>query len=156
MQWNHEFTKFLVGLGYVQSKHDYSLFVRQAHNTFTATLVYVDDVLITGDSEAKIVHLKQAFDKKFTIKDLGLAKYFLRIEICCTPTGTHLNKRKCIVDLLSDVGLTATKPIEFPLPTELKLSLEKGTPLNNPSAYRKLVGRLLYLTMTRPDISYAV
>ncbi|GKA84809.1 hypothetical protein Tco_0806463 [Tanacetum coccineum] len=155
-QWNHELTKFLVGLGYVQSKHDYSLFVKQKQGTFTVALVYVDDVLITRDLEAEIVYLKQALDKKFTIKDLGLAKYFLGIELCCTSTGTHLNQRKYIVDFLYDIGLTAAKPATFPLPTELKLSLNKGTPLEDPSAYRKLVGRLLYLTMTRPDISYAV
>ncbi|GKB33099.1 retrovirus-related pol polyprotein from transposon TNT 1-94 [Tanacetum coccineum] len=117
-QWNYELTKFLVGLGYVQSKHNYSLFVKQKQGTFTAALVYVDDVLITRDSETEI--------------------------------------RKYIVDLLSDIGLTAAKPATFLLPTELKLSLNKGTPLEDPSTYRKLVGRLLYLTMTRPDISYAV
>ncbi|GJX38783.1 retrovirus-related pol polyprotein from transposon TNT 1-94, partial [Tanacetum coccineum] len=124
-QWNHKLTKFLVGLGYVQSKHDYSLFVRQKQDTFTVALVYVDDVLITGNSVAKIVHLKQALDKKFTIKDLGLAKYFLGMELCCTSTGTHLNQRKYIVDLLFDIGLTAAKPTIFPLPTKLKLSLDK-------------------------------
>ncbi|GKB90587.1 retrovirus-related pol polyprotein from transposon TNT 1-94 [Tanacetum coccineum] len=155
-QWNHELTKFLTSLGYEQSKHDYSLFVKNNKASFTTTLVYVDDVLITGNSEEEIINLKQALDKKFTIKHLGLAKYFLGTELCCTPTGTHLNQRKHIVDLLSDVGLTTAKPAEFPLPTELKLSLDKGTPLKDPSSYRRLVGRLLYLTMTRPDISYAV
>ncbi|GJZ52807.1 retrovirus-related pol polyprotein from transposon TNT 1-94 [Tanacetum coccineum] len=155
-QWNHELTKFLSSLGYEQSKHDYSLFVKNNKASFTTTLVYVDDVLITGNSEEEIINLKQALDKKFTIKDLGLAKYFLGIELCCTPNGTHLNQRKYIVDLLSDVGLTAAKPTKFPLPTKLKISSDKGTPLKDPSSYRRLVGRLLYLTMTRSDISYAV
>nr|GEY18727.1 transposase, mutator type [Tanacetum cinerariifolium] len=67
-----------------------------------------------------------------------------------------MNQGKYIVDLLSDIGLTTAKPVNFPLPTELKLSLNKGTPLEDLSAYRKLVGRLLYLTMTRPNIYYAV
>nr|GEX76407.1 uncharacterized mitochondrial protein AtMg00810-like [Tanacetum cinerariifolium] len=142
-QWNHELTKFLVSLGYVQSKYDYSLFVKHKQDTFTAALVYVDDVLITGDSEAEIVHLKQALDKKSTIKDLGLAKYFFGIELCCTSTSSHLNQRKYIVDLLSDIGLTATKPATFPFPTELKLSLDKGTPLDDPSAFRKLASCLI-------------
>nr|GEV15003.1 hypothetical protein [Tanacetum cinerariifolium] len=187
-QWNHELTKFLVTFGYVQSIHDYSLFVKSAGQDFTAVLVcvddmlitgnsnfeilslkasldhkftindlalvYVDDVLITRDSEAETVYLKQALDKKFTLKDLGLAKYF--IELCCCSTGTHLNQRKYIVNLLSDIGLTAAKPETFPLSTELELSLNRGTPLEDPSAYWKLVGRLPYLTMTRPNISYAV
>nr|GEV28941.1 hypothetical protein [Tanacetum cinerariifolium] len=114
--------------GYIQSKHDYSLFVKQKQDTFTVALVYVDDVLITGNSEVEIVLLKEALDKQFTIKDLRLAKYFLRIELCTTSIGTHLNQRKYIVDLLSDIGLTVAKPVAFPLPTELKLTLDKGTP----------------------------
>ncbi|GJR76061.1 retrovirus-related pol polyprotein from transposon TNT 1-94 [Tanacetum coccineum] len=155
-QWNQELTKFLLSLGYAQSKHDYSLFVKNINGQFTAALVYVDDVLITGNNSAKILSLKQALHQKFTIKDLGLAKYFLGIELCRTKAGTYLNQRKYILDLLSDAGLTAAKPKEFPLPTQLKLSLTKGTPLRDPGSYRRLVGRLLYLTMTRRDISYVV
>ncbi|GKA83436.1 retrovirus-related pol polyprotein from transposon TNT 1-94 [Tanacetum coccineum] len=81
MQWNQELTKFLIAEGYQQSKHDYSLFVKSKGESFSAVLVYVDDVLIIGNSSHEIQHLKQALDAKFTIKDLGLAKYFLRVEI---------------------------------------------------------------------------
>ncbi|GKA91991.1 RNA-directed DNA polymerase, partial [Tanacetum coccineum] len=78
----------------------------------------------------QITQVKKALDDKFTIKDLGLARYFL--------------------------GLTTGKPTTFPLPQNLKLSLDKGVPLKHPDSYRRLVGRLLYLSMTRPDISYSV
>nr|GEZ19608.1 hypothetical protein [Tanacetum cinerariifolium] len=123
---------------------------------FTAVLVYVDDVLITGNCTAEILSLKAALHNKFTIKDLGLAKYFLGIEICRTSAGTYLNQRKYILDLLTDKGLTAAKPKEFPLPTQLKLSHNKENSLKDPGVYRRLVERPLYLTMTRPDIFYAV
>ncbi|GKF15169.1 retrovirus-related pol polyprotein from transposon TNT 1-94 [Tanacetum coccineum] len=113
-------------------------------------------MLIIGNSSSTIFGLKAALDQKFTIKDLELAKYFLGIELCNTETGTHLNKRKYILDLLSDVGLTGSKPTTFPLPTQLKLSLDKRTPLLDAGSYRRLVGRLLYLTMTIPYISYVV
>nr|GEV34826.1 uncharacterized mitochondrial protein AtMg00810-like [Tanacetum cinerariifolium] len=63
------------------SKHDYSLFVKNNKASFTAALVYVDDILITGNSEEEIINLKQALDKKFTIKDLGLVKYFFRNRV---------------------------------------------------------------------------
>ncbi|GKB90101.1 RNA-directed DNA polymerase [Tanacetum coccineum] len=99
---------------------------------------------------------KVALDHKFTIKDLGLAQCFLRIEICRSAHGTHLNQRKYILDLLQDAGLTTCKPAPSPMPTHLKLSADKGTPLTNVGVYRRLVGRLLYLTMTRPEISYVV
>ncbi|GJR23274.1 retrovirus-related pol polyprotein from transposon TNT 1-94 [Tanacetum coccineum] len=116
-QWNHELTKNLVSLGYVQSKHDYAFFVKAQGETFAAVLVYVDDMLLTGNSQFEILSLKNSLDKKFTIKDLGLAKYFLGIELCKTDTGMHLNQRKYILDLLTDAGLTGAKPLPFPLPT---------------------------------------
>nr|GEU47948.1 RNA-directed DNA polymerase, eukaryota, reverse transcriptase zinc-binding domain protein [Tanacetum cinerariifolium] len=83
--------------------------------------------------------------QKFTIKDLGLAKYFLGIELCRTIHGTHLNKRKYILDLLSDAGLTGSKLVTFPLQTQLKLSLDKSTLLVDEGSYKRLVERLLYL-----------
>ncbi|GJY49404.1 retrovirus-related pol polyprotein from transposon TNT 1-94 [Tanacetum coccineum] len=155
-QCNHELTRFLVSLGFIQSKHNYSLFIKVKGEEFTDVLVYVDDMLITGKFTVEIQTLKQSLDQQFTIKDLGLAKYFLGIELCKTNAGMHLNQRKYILDLLTDAGLTAVKPSSFPLPTQIKLSLDKGTPLSDAGSYRRFVGRLLYLTMTRPDISYVV
>ncbi|GKG41730.1 retrovirus-related pol polyprotein from transposon TNT 1-94, partial [Tanacetum coccineum] len=87
--------------------------------------------------------LKQSLDQKFTLKDLGLPKYFLGIELCKTDIGMHPNQRKYILDLLTDAGLKAAKPSSFPLPTQLKLSLDKGTPLSDVGSYRRLVRRLL-------------
>nr|GEV60494.1 hypothetical protein [Tanacetum cinerariifolium] len=154
-QWNHELKKFLVSLGYVQSKHDYSLFVKAQGKTFTTVLVYVDDMLLTGNSQSKILNHKNCLDKKFTINDIGLAKYFLGIELYKTDTRMHLNQMKYIFDLLTYAGLTGAKPSPFPLLTQLKLSFDKGTPLKDAGVFKRLIGRLLYLTMTRPDISYA-
>ncbi|KAJ8752991.1 hypothetical protein K2173_008726 [Erythroxylum novogranatense] len=139
-----------------QSTNDYSLFVKRAGDLFTVVLIYVDDILITGDNDSDIASLKTALHTKFTIKDLGLARYFLGIELHRNEQGTFLNQRKFILDILTDAGLTRAKPCSTPLPQHLKLSLTEGEPLDHPEAYRKIVGRLLYLTMTRPDISYAV
>ncbi|GJY06414.1 copia protein, partial [Tanacetum coccineum] len=95
--------------------------------------------VVRGNSPTDIDRPKKALDDKFTIKDLGLARYFLGIEICNTPTGTHLNQRKYILDLLTDVGLVAAKPNPSPLPTNLKLSLDKVVPLSDPPTYRRLM-----------------
>ena len=100
-QLNHELIKFLVHLGYVQSKHDYSLFVKTKGEEFTTIIMYVDDMLITGNSSSEIQSVKTSLDEQFTIKDLGLAKYFLGIELCKTDDGMHLNQRKYILDLLT-------------------------------------------------------
>lgn len=78
------------------------------------------------------------------------------IEICRTDAGTFLNQRKYILDILSNTGLTGTKPVAFPLPQGLKLTTESGKLLADPETYRRLVGRFLYLTMTCPYVSYAI
>nr|GEX54577.1 uncharacterized mitochondrial protein AtMg00810-like [Tanacetum cinerariifolium] len=145
-----------VHLGFMQSKHDYSIIVKHNGDEFTVALVYVDNVLLTGNSPIVISQTKAALDAKFTIKDLGLAKYFLGIEIASLTQGTYLTQRKYILDLLHDAGLTASKLVDSPLPPKLKLTLRKGPSKSAPNKYRRLVGKLLYLTMTRPDISYDV
>ena len=155
-QWNLELTRFLVSKGFLQSKSDYSLFSKVVDGKYTFLLVYVDDLLLTGNDHQGILTIKQALHSAFTIKDLGLARYFLGIEIARSPQGTFINQRKYILDILHDAGLTGAKPALFPLPKHLNLSLDTGDPLSDPSRYRQLVGRLLYLTLTRPDLSYSV
>ena len=142
--------------GFVQSKSDYSLFTRTNQGLLICILVYVDDLLITGNDVLGITHLKQALHQTFTIKDLGIARYFLGIELSRSSTGTLLNQRKYVMDILLDAGLTGAKPAKFPLPRGLKLTSDTGLVLENPEPYRRIIGRLLYLTLTRPDISYAV
>jgi len=155
-QWNLELTKFLTGKGFVQSKSDYSLFSWHHSDHYIFVLVYVDDLLITGNTLDGIAQLKQSLHSAYTIKDLGLARYFLGIEISRSSAGTLLNQRKYITDILNDAGMTGCKPAKFPLPQGLNLSSITGPSLHDLESYRCLVGRLLYLTITRPDISHAV
>ena len=155
-QWNVELTKFLLQQGFLQSKSDYSLFTKASAGHFTFILVYVDDLLIAGDDDHSIAAIKAKLHEAFTIKDLGHARYFLGIEIARSHTGTFVNQRKYIMDILTDAGLTAAKPARFFVVKGLQLSTETGELLSSPKTYRRIVGRLLYLTLTRPDISYAV
>jgi len=99
----------------VQSKSDYSLFFRNSKGLLTFILVYVDDLLILGSNTSGIAQLKQDLNQDFTIKDLGMARYFLGIEIARSSTDTFLNQRKYVLDILSDAGLTGAKPAKFSL-----------------------------------------
>nr|GEZ40023.1 ribonuclease H-like domain-containing protein [Tanacetum cinerariifolium] len=92
------------------------------------------------------------------IKDLGKLKYFLGIEVVDTDKGICLNQRKYVLDLLSEYGMLACKPVDTPLLSKLVISNEatnNDPVLENISDYQKLMGKLIYLT-TRPDISYVV
>jgi hypothetical protein len=155
-QWNAKLTETLLSSGYNQSKADYSLFTKKTITGFTAILVYVDDLVLGGTDTAEIDQLKTLLDHKFSIKDLGCLKYFLGFEVARSKTGISLCQRKYTLDLLESTGLLATKPCPTPMQPQLQLHKTSGTPISDPTAYRRLIGRLLYLTHSRPEISYAV
>ncbi|XP_043721001.1 uncharacterized mitochondrial protein AtMg00810-like [Telopea speciosissima] len=92
----------------------------------------------------------------FAMSDLGDLHYFLGIEAKRNSQGMLLPQTKYALDLLKRTGMTTCRPINSPVATGNKLSSYQGEPLSDPHEYRQIVGALQYLTMTRPDISYAV
>ncbi|PNX84365.1 retrovirus-related Pol polyprotein from transposon TNT 1-94, partial [Trifolium pratense] len=155
-QWNAKLTETLLSSGYIQSKADYSLFTKNTSTGFTAILVYVDDLVLGGTDINEIHQLKALLDNKFSIKDLGSLKYFLGFEVARSKTGISLCQRKYTLDLLQDSGLLGTKPSPTPMQPQLQLQKSSGNAISDPTTYRRLIGRLLYLTHSRPEISYAV
>jgi len=155
-QWYSKLSLSLIAFGFTQSKDDYSLFTKVAGTSFLALLVYVDDIIVTGNCSSSIASLKTFLHKQFQIKDLGCLRYFLGLEVARSPTGIHLCQRKYALDILADSGTLASKPLKLPLEQNFKLSKTSGVPLPDPSTYCRLIGRLLYLTITRPDICYPV
>ncbi|GJZ47308.1 ribonuclease H-like domain-containing protein [Tanacetum coccineum] len=142
-----------------KSESDYSLYTKSDKGVFLALLVYMDDIIITGNSISEIEKFKVYLKSKFMIKDLGKLKYFLGIEVVDTDKGICLNQRKYVLDLLSEYGMLTCKPAKTPLMSKLVISNEasdKDPLLENIINYQKLMGKLIYLTNTRPDISYVV
>ena len=122
----------------------------------TVLLLYVDDMILTGDDPAYISFVKQKLCKTFLMTDLGHLRYFLGIEVTSDSTGYRLSQHRYTLDLLARSGLTDTRTVATPMELHLQLKATDGTPLSDPSRYRHLVGSLVYLTVTWPDISHAV
>lgn len=118
--------------------------------------MYVDDILIASSSNDVIVELKGLLSQEFKVKDLGTPKFFLDIEIERNSSGISLCQRKYALDILADTGMLASKPSTIPVDPSVHLSQTMGTLLENPTSYRALIGLLLYLTITRPYITFAV
>lgn len=154
--WFNKFSTTILQMGFIQSKADYSLFSLHSESTITIILVYVDDLLICGNSTSSISDIKQLLSRSFNMKDLGPVTYFLGIEIDRSDAGFFLSQRKYASDILLEFGMTKAKPLHLPMDIKLKLTADMGDVLPNPSTYQRLIGKLIYLTITRPDIAFSV
>ena len=155
-QWFAKFNATILELGFRQSKGDYSLFTKTNGTSLTVLAVYVDGILLTGNDPVAVRELKQLLDTKFVLKDLGSLKYFLGLEVARNEKGISLNQRKYALEILEDTGLMGCKPAKTPMEQNLRISKDEGKVLSDPTQYRRLIGRLMYLTLPRPDITYSV
>ncbi|RVW98707.1 Copia protein [Vitis vinifera] len=155
--WFDRFTKAVLKLGYKQGQADHTLFVKKSHAGKLAILiVYVDDIILSGNDMGELQNLKKYLSEEFEVKDLGNLKYFLGMEVARSRKGIVVSQRKYILDLLKETGMLGYKPIDTPMDSQKKLGIEKeSTPVDR-GRYQRLVGRLIYLSHTRPDIGFAV
>ncbi|WZZ70878.1 hypothetical protein YC2023_082248 [Brassica napus] len=158
--WYNKLSTTLNGRGFRKSELDHTLFTLTTPSGMVALLVYVDDIIITGSDKEGIKATKEFLKSMFEIKDLGEMKYFLGIEICKSKEGLFMSQRKYTLDLLKDAGAYGGKTARMPMEDGYKVPREGGIedskPFHDPKLYRKLVGKLIYLTITRPDICFAV
>jgi histone deacetylase 1/2 len=121
-------------------------------------LVYVDDIIVASSSREATNALLINLEKDFALKDLGDLHFFLGIEVKKAGDGLVLFQERYATDLLKRAGMDKSKAMDTPLSTSEKLSATEGMTLGEADStkYRSLVGALQYLTLTRPDISFAV
>jgi Reverse transcriptase (RNA-dependent DNA polymerase) len=122
----------------------------------TIVLVYVDDLIITGNNEMEIELIKRNHKQKFEIKDLGKLKYFLGIEIAHSKKGLFLSQRKYVLDLLKETRKIGCKPLSTSIDSNIKLNTEDGELVKDINHFQRLVGKLIYLIVTRPNLSFIV
>ncbi|KAL4369197.1 hypothetical protein GQ457_05G002750 [Hibiscus cannabinus] len=118
-------------------------------------LVYVDNIILAGKDSTLLTSVRILL-KHFKLRDLGNLKYFLGFEIARNSSGISLCQRRYALQLLEDTSSLGKKPAGLPIIPSQKLSLHDGELLHDSQLYRRLIGRLLYLTHTRPDIAYTV
>nr|GEW49826.1 ribonuclease H-like domain-containing protein [Tanacetum cinerariifolium] len=118
-------------------------------------LLYVDDIVLTASSEGLLKWIIRSLHQEFAMTDLGPLNYFLGISVTRDSSGLFLSHKKYAVEILEKAHMVNCNPSQTPVDTESKLGVD-GDSVFDPTLYRSLAGSLLYLTFTRPDISYAV
>jgi len=155
-QWFAKLSSFLQTIGFTQSSANHSLFTRGNESKFTVLLIYVDDIILAGNSSCDIQEITTCLDKKFRVKDLGNLKYFLTLEVARSHKGIHICQKKYALNILSHSGLLAFKSTITPMVKDTKCFFEIEAEPYDIVSYQKVIGKLLYLTNTRPDITYAM
>ena len=153
--WFGKFSQAVEEFGIQKSKSDHSAFYRNSSLGIILLVLYVDDIIITGSDSKGISSLKSFLKSQFQTKDLGMLRYFLGIEVMRSKHGIFLSQRKHVFDLLSETGKLGVKPCSSPMVPGVQLTRE-GETVEDPERYRRQVGKLNYLTVTRPDIAHLV
>ena len=155
-QWFAKLSSVLLRKGFTQSFSDHSLFIKNKVDSFVAVLVHVDDIIVASNDSSNIAYLKCFIDSKFKLKDLEQLKYLFGLEVARPKMGIFVSQRHYALQLLSVTEFLGYKPTTTPMEANIKLTQDDGKPLEDPKLYRRLIVKLLYLTITRPNLSYAV
>lgn len=154
--WFHRLSTALHSLGFQGSKTDPSLFIYASGGTLLYMLVYVDDIILTGNNPHAIDSIIHSLSKTFALQDMGTLSYFLGIEVAPCGSDLLLSQKKYILETIHKAGLSQARPVPTPMATSATLALGDSPPFENPVKYRQIVGALQYATLSRPDIAYAV
>jgi histone deacetylase 1/2 len=156
--WYARLCSKLIQLGFKPSKGDTSLLYYTKGGITIYVLVYVDDIIVASSLADATGALLKDLEKEFALKDLGDLHYFLGIEVSKVSDGLLLSQQRYAADVIKRANMEKSKSVDTPISTIDKLSLNDGVRLGpvDSTQYRSMVGALQYLTLTRPDISFAV
>ncbi|XP_019155977.1 PREDICTED: uncharacterized protein LOC109152790 [Ipomoea nil] len=153
--WFTRLHNYLVSVGFSPSKTDVSLFIYSRDNIRLYFLVYVDDILIMGSDSDRVATLVNKLSLEFKVRDMGFCLFFWGIETVQSSSGMLLSQQRHMKDIFKRASMVDCKPVA----TLISLTKLVDGPMvlyADPTHYRSVAGALQYLTVTRPDLSYAV
>ena len=153
--WYGRIDDYLTGFGFQKSLSESTLYVKKIDDDVLIVSLYVDDLLVTGSNLQQIERFKQDMMQAFEMSDLGLMSFFLGMEIKQSRGVIFIGQEKYTKEILKKFQMENCKPTATPMNQKDKFSKEDETARVNEEKYRSLIGCLLYLTATRPDILYA-
>jgi hypothetical protein len=154
--WYAKMDNFLLDTGFSRCHSDPNVYTKKVGSHLIILVLYVDDLILTGSDSKLLNHVKTNLKKKFEMTDLGFLHYFLGLQVLQTKEGIFLSQSKYACDLLRHFHMEDCKPTPSPFQSGVKLVATCTSPEVDATLYRQLVGSLLYLTHTHPDLSFVV
>jgi hypothetical protein len=153
--WYDRIDSFLMSLGFTKSKTNSNLYYKVVDGGLVILLLYVDDLFLTGD-ENLIAESKRKLATEFEMKYLRMMHYLLVLEIWQKPNDIFLNQGNYIVEILKRFGMMDCKAKPTPMVTNIKLLSDTSLEIVDATVYKHMIGSLMYLTNTRPNICFVV
>jgi hypothetical protein len=153
--WYGIIDSFLMRLGFTKIKVDIKLYFKVMNDDPIILLLYVDDLFLTIE-ERLITDCKKKLATEFEMKDLVLMHYFLGLEVWQSPEKIFLNQGKYAIEILKRFDMLECKAIKTPMEAKLKLMVYTSSELIDATIYRHIIGSLMYLKNTSPDICFDV
>lgn len=142
--------------GFDKCDGDTTLYIKESDGKLLIVVLYVDDLIFTGSDDFLIIYFKEVVKSEFEITDLGLLRYSLGIEVKQQENGIFISQVKYVANILERFNMDNNKPAPTPTVMGLELSKEDYSNNANMTLYKSMMGSLMYLTATRPDIMYTV
>ncbi|CAJ2668206.1 unnamed protein product [Trifolium pratense] len=155
--WYNKIESYFVQESFTKCPYEHTLFIKhEREGKILIVSLYVDDLIYTGNDEEMFESFKRSMKSKFAMTDLGKMRYFLGVEIKQAEKGIFIYQQKYAQDILIRFGMENCNKVCSPIVTGCKLTKNEGGKLVNATEYRQMIGCLMYLLATRPDLAFSV
>jgi hypothetical protein len=135
---------------------DKTLFTLNHVTDFLLVQIYMDDIIFDGSSHTLVYRFQKMKKSEFQMSMMGELTFFLCIQVKQTKQGTFVHQAKYTKDLMKKFNMAKLKPVSTPLNTATSLGPDEDGEAVDQRGYKSMIGSLLYLTLTRPDILFVV
>lgn len=155
--WFSRIEAHFIGEGFQRCQSEQTLFMKRSREgKIIVVSVYVDDLIFTGDDEVMLSEFKNSMMREFDMTDLGRMRFFLGIEVLQESDGIYICQRKYALEVLKKFGMMESNSVGSPIVPGFKVSKDEAGVTVDETNYKQLVGSLMYLTATRPDMMFVI
>lgn len=154
--WFSKIESYFIKEGFERCNFKHKLFIKADGGKILIVILYVDDLIFTGNCEEMFGNFKRSMQQEFDMTDLGKMRYFLGVEVKQGSKDTYICQKKFANEVLERFGFDNSKGVNSPIVPGTKLVKDEKGVRTDATKYQQIVGSLMYLTVTRPDIMFSV
>jgi len=154
--WYDMLSTYLISKGFKKGSVDPTLFIRGKGSDILLVQIYVDDIIFAASTQVKCDEFAKIMSEKFRMSMMGKISFFLGLQISQSPRGIFINQSKYALESLKKYGFESCEPVDTPMKEKSKLDEDLNCVPTDPTQYRGMIGTLLYLTSSRPDLQFAI